>query len=87
MEKERITPPEWPRLMGAELAARYLSIGRTLLSRLGPMPKRLGRRKLYDRRDLDQWADQLGENPQPEKLDPKERERRFLEKLNDHEYK
>jgi hypothetical protein len=38
-------------------AARYLGIGRTLLRRIGPEPIRLGRRRIYDRVDLDRWLD------------------------------
>jgi hypothetical protein len=51
--------PDWPRLMSVELAARYLSIGTTMLRERGPQPKHLGARVLYDRQDLDRWADAL----------------------------
>lgn len=83
MKMERVTLPDWPRLMSEPLAAEYLSIGVTTLRERGPQPKRHGKRRLYDRRDLDRWADRLGEQP----LDggelvaeSKEIERRFLEK-------
>ncbi|WP_202393164.1 hypothetical protein [Alteraurantiacibacter buctensis] len=51
--------PDWPRLMSSELAAAYLSIGTTTLRTKGPQPRSLGTRVLYDRRDLDRWADAL----------------------------
>jgi len=47
-----------PRCLSREQAARYLGIGRTLLSRIGPAPIRLGRRLVYDRVDLDRWLDE-----------------------------
>jgi hypothetical protein len=46
-----------PRCLSREQAAHYLGIGRTLLARIGPPPIRLGRRRLYDRFDLDRWLD------------------------------
>ncbi len=46
-----------PRCLSREQAARYLGIGRTLLGRIGPPPIRLGRRRVYDRIDLDRWLD------------------------------
>lgn len=55
--------PDWPRLMDVELAAAYLGIGASTLRESGPQPKRLGRRVLYDRHDLDRWADALGGQP------------------------
>jgi hypothetical protein len=66
----RLTLPDWPRLMASDLAARYLDIGETTLREHGPQPKRLGRRVLYDRHDLDRWADALGGQP----LDEPDRE-------------
>jgi hypothetical protein len=75
--------PNWPRLMSEPLAAEYLSIGTTTLRTDGPEPKRYGRRVLYDRHDLDRWADRLGGQPLdvPEQLrEAAEVERRFLEK-------
>ena len=80
--------PKWPRLMGEELAARYLSIGEKLLRERGPKPRKVGRRTLYDRLDLDRWADQLCDQPLP--TDPvdilkesKRIEREYLESLKD----
>lgn len=74
--------PNWPRLMSVEQAADYLSIGRTMLSQQGPAPKRIGRRVLYDRTDLDRWADRLADQPlAPAELlrEAQEVERRFFE--------
>ncbi len=45
------------RCLNRAQAAAYLGIGRTLLARIGPPPIRLGRRRVYDRVDLDRWLD------------------------------
>jgi hypothetical protein len=69
--------------MGEDMAARYLSIGTTTLRLSGPKPQRLGRRVLYDRHDLDRWADRLGGQPLTaveQGREAAEVERRFLEK-------
>lgn len=73
----------WPRLMSETDAAEFLSIGKTMLREHGPRPKELGRRRLYDRLDLERWADRLGGQP----LDKQETEdeadsveQRFLER-------
>ncbi|MDH5500458.1 MAG: helix-turn-helix domain-containing protein [Gammaproteobacteria bacterium] len=65
-----------PRCLSREQAARYLAIGRTLLTRVGPPPVRLGRRLVYDRVDLDRWLDEtksrgraIKEDLWPEKKD------------------
>lgn len=78
--------PDWPRLMGEQLAAAYLGIGVTMLNEKGPAPKRdadlIGNRKLWDRRDLDRWADALAGQPLTgEEADAESRdvERRFFE--------
>jgi len=63
----RATLPNWPRLMRRPEAAAYLGIGVTMLDEHGPAPKRLGRRVLYDIRDLDRWADALDGQPLDEK--------------------
>lgn len=55
--------PDWPRLLDADAAAAYLSIGLTTLREKGPAAKELGRRRLYDRKDLDRWVDALGGQP------------------------
>jgi hypothetical protein len=46
--------------MPADLAALYLSRSVTVIRERGPKPKRDGRSVLYDIRDLDRWADELG---------------------------
>lgn len=68
-----------PRCLSREQAARYLGIGRTLLKRIGPPPIRLGRRRVYDRVDLDRWLDDyksrgraVKEDLRPEKKDSTE---------------
>lgn len=68
--------------MGEELAAAYVSLSATTLRENGPAPKRYGRRKLYDRIDLDRWADRLGGQPltvQEQRAEARDVERRFLE--------
>jgi hypothetical protein len=63
-------------------AAAYLSISENTIRERGPTARRLGKRVLYDRRDLDRWADSLGDQPLDERdrLDEAaEVERRFLE--------
>jgi hypothetical protein len=62
--------PDWPRLMGERLAAAYIGIGASTLREHGPRPRKFGARTLYDRRDLDRWADALDGQP----LDPVQRE-------------
>ncbi|WP_233252528.1 helix-turn-helix domain-containing protein [Maritimibacter sp. 55A14] len=48
-----------PRLMPAPAAAHYLGVGVTTLRGL-PIPRRkLGAKRLYDKRDLDAYADDL----------------------------
>ena len=79
----RLALPDWPRLMDEPQAAAYLSIGKTMLRAHGPAPRRCGRRVLYDRQDLDRWADRLGDQPLDERQrveESSEVERRFLEK-------
>ena len=61
----RATPryPDWPRLLGADLASLYLGISRsTFLREVGnrwPKPIRLGRRTVWDKIALDQATDEL----------------------------
>lgn len=79
----RAALPDWPRLMGEELAAAYVSLSATTLRAKGPAPARLGKRRLYDRRDLDRWADRLAGQPltaQEMREEASDVERRFLEK-------
>jgi hypothetical protein len=69
--------------MSERQAADYLSIGTTTLRSEGPEPKRWGRRILWDRHDLDRWADRLGGQPLTaveQGREASEIERRFLEK-------
>ena len=48
-----------PRLMPAPAAAHYLGVSVSTLRQL-PLPrKERGRQRLYDRHDLDAWADNL----------------------------
>lgn len=80
---ERVALPDWPRLMDIQLAAAYLSRSPTVIRDRGPEPKRDGRSVLYDRKDLDRWADRLGDQPldaPEEQEEAAEVERRFLEK-------
>jgi hypothetical protein len=54
-----ISPHPLPvRCLDRASAAAYLGIGKTLLARIGPPPIRLGRRRVYDRVDLDRWLDE-----------------------------
>ncbi len=48
-----------PALLGESDAAFYLGIGTTTLRGLGLKRRVLGGRRLYDRRDLDAYADSL----------------------------
>lgn len=52
-------PAILPALLGEADAARYLGIGSTTLRCLGLKRRVLGSRRLYDRRDLDAFADSL----------------------------
>lgn len=79
---ERQRAPHWPRLMRDDLAAVYLGISATTLRERGPKPKSVGRRVLWDIKDLDRWADRLDGQPLDEADESKEAaeiERRFLE--------
>ena len=53
----------WPRLLSEGDAADYLSVGSTTLRGLGLKARRVGRRVLYDIRDLDSWVDRMDEQP------------------------
>ncbi len=57
--------PNWPRLMAATLATAYVGLGETsFLAGVErgdwPKPLDLGRRKLWDRLNLDERVDDLG---------------------------
>ncbi|MEM6586617.1 MAG: hypothetical protein AAF692_12770 [Pseudomonadota bacterium] len=60
---DRIRMPDWPRLMPERLAASYLGIGASTLRASEIKAKKYGTRTLYDRRDLDRWADALDGQP------------------------
>lgn len=79
----RAALPEWPRLMGEDMAAAYLGVGRSFLREHGPKPKKWRGRTLWDRRDLDRCADALDGQPldaDEEAAESAEVERRFLER-------
>ncbi len=61
--------PDWPRLMMADLACRYVSFSRNgFLGRVGktwPEPIRLGGKVLWDKKTLDEAVDRLSEGVQP----------------------
>lgn len=81
---DRSVLPEWPRLMSEDLAAAYLSIGKTMLREQGPEPQRIGHRVVWDRKALDRWADVLSGQPltaEEAEAEQSEVERRFLDKL------
>lgn len=83
---ERPSLPDWPRLMSEAQAAAYLSIGTTTLREKGPHPLELGRRRLWDRQDLDRWADRLGGQPltvQEQSEEAADVSRRFLARRRD----
>lgn len=80
---DRLALPDWPRLMAAPLAAAYIGLSETTLRAVGPKPREVGKRRLYDRIDLDRWADRLGGQPltvQERQAEAREIERRFMEK-------
>ncbi|KQN22795.1 hypothetical protein ASE83_15515 [Sphingomonas sp. Leaf32] len=54
--------------MSVGYAAAYLSISNTTFRTLGIAERRIGRRVLYDRKDIDLWADRLSEDPLDERL-------------------
>ncbi|KAA5606347.1 helix-turn-helix domain-containing protein [Roseospira marina] len=66
------TLPNWPRLLSEQQAAAYCGVtGETFRRHIPVAPRRLGRRVLYDRRDIDRWLDGADENggPIPEPAD------------------
>ena len=73
----------WGRLLSEIDAAEYLGLSVTTVRGLGLLARRVGRRVLYDRLDLDRWVDGMDEQP----VDTGDRanaiadeERRFFEK-------
>ncbi|GGB14766.1 hypothetical protein GCM10011380_00210 [Sphingomonas metalli] len=59
----------WPRLLSEADAAEYLSLSQTTLRGLELQCRRVGRRVLYDIRDLDLWVDRMAD--QPVEADPR----------------
>lgn len=83
-EVGRMQLPDWPRLMSLPLASAYFGVCAARFRALEIRPVRIGRRVLWDRHDLDRFAD--GMSGQPVKgADPaaaaKAMERRFFERL------
>ena len=75
---QRVTLPDWPRLMRVELACRYLGLGETKFRSLGIASRAIGGAVLWDIRDLDRWADALSGAP----LDESAREAEGADILN-----
>ncbi|MBT3140442.1 DNA-binding protein [Phaeobacter gallaeciensis] len=48
-----------PRLMPAPTAARYIGVSESTLRNLGLPKREIGSKRVYDKRDLDAYADQL----------------------------
>ncbi len=57
-EKEPVLPLPSARCLTRQQAADYLGIGVTLLTEIGPLPIKMGRRCVYDVLDLDAWLDE-----------------------------
>jgi hypothetical protein len=55
--------PDWPRLMKVHMAAAYVGLSKNSLLRHGPSPKRVAGNVVWDRGDLDRWADAVGGQP------------------------
>lgn len=71
-----------PRLMNAEQAAAYFSISVNTFKALNIKPRSIGRRTIWDRLDLDRYADRMADQPLAavdEQHEAAEVERRFLE--------
>jgi hypothetical protein len=68
--------------MSEDQAAAYVSLSPNTLRANGPQAKRIGRRVLWDRHDLDRWADRIGGQPLDARAQQEEAgevERRFME--------
>lgn len=57
------TIARWPRLLSEPAAAEYLSLSPTTLRTLGVKVRRVGRRVLYDIKDLDLYVDRMDDQP------------------------
>jgi hypothetical protein len=77
-------PLRWPRLMSVDGAAGYLSISPNTLRALDIQSRQIGRRVLYDIRDLDRYVDRMTDAPvadeTPDPAAAADEERRFFEK-------
>jgi hypothetical protein len=63
LREKALAMPDWPRGMNIVIAAAYCGIGKSLLSRDGPKPIKIGAKRLvWLREDLDKWLDRLAEN-------------------------
>lgn len=52
--------PDWPRLLGRDLAAAYVGVSPNTFEATVPVPPiRIGRRELWDKARLDAWVDSL----------------------------
>ena len=74
---------EWPKLMTADVAALYLSVGVKTLRNRGPKPVHLGRSVRYSKDVLDDWVNELnGSLVSSDEREPtaKEIEERFFAK-------
>jgi hypothetical protein len=75
-------------MMSIELAALYCGLGVTAFEGLELPCRRVGKRKLYDRQELDRWADRLDGQPVAdgeEGAESKATERRFMERRRNRE--
>lgn len=75
--------PFWPRLMGAEMACQYLGVSAGTFRSLNIRCGNIGRRVVWDRVDLDRYADRISEQPMTETeraAETSEVERKFLER-------
>lgn len=76
--------PDWPRLMPLRLACAYFGVCDKTFRSLGIAPRRIGRRVLWDRIDLDRWADAMAGRPSRSTdaaVGRRSTERRFFERL------
>ena len=82
--------PDWPRLMSLALASAYFGVCDRTFRSLGIAPRRIGRRVLWDRHDLDRFADGMA-GSLPRSRDPaagsRAMERRFFERLKNEQRK
>ncbi|WP_311267069.1 hypothetical protein [Sphingobium sp. WCS2017Hpa-17] len=79
----RAALPEWPRLMDAEMAAAYFGLSAGTFRALGIQSRSIGRRVVWDRVDLDRYADRLSGQPLTaldRAAEASEVERNFLER-------